>query len=72
MLEESGELESRRAEQHRRWLWSYVEERLVRMARERRGAEVSRLEREVREGRLSPGAAADSVVSQLLGGGGGS
>ena len=33
IMEESGELEDRRRNQHLRWMWSYVEERLVRMAR---------------------------------------
>ena len=33
IMEESGELENRRRNQHLRWMWSYVEERLVRMAR---------------------------------------
>ena len=33
-MEESGELEARRKRQHLRWMWSYVEERLVRMARD--------------------------------------
>ena len=34
VMEESGELAARRREQHLRWMWSYVEERLVRMARD--------------------------------------
>ena len=33
IMDESGELEDRRRNQHLRWMWSYVEERLVRMAR---------------------------------------
>ena len=33
IMEESGELENRRRNQHLRWMWSYVEEKLVRMAR---------------------------------------
>ena len=33
IMEESGELENGRRNQHLRWMWSYVEERLVRMAR---------------------------------------
>ena len=33
IMEGSGELENRRRNQHLRWMWSYVEERLVRMAR---------------------------------------
>ena len=34
VMEDTGELEWRRREQHLRWMWSYVEERLVTMARE--------------------------------------
>ena len=34
VMEDTGELEWRRKEQHLRWMWSYVEERLVTMARE--------------------------------------
>ena len=34
IMEGSGELENRRRNQHLRWMWSYVEERLVRMARD--------------------------------------
>ena len=33
IMEKTGELEDRRRSQHLRWMWSYVEERLVRMAR---------------------------------------
>ena len=33
-MEECGELEARRRRQHLRWMWRYVEERLVRMARD--------------------------------------
>ena len=33
IMEKTGELEDRRRRQHLRWMWSYVEERLVRMAR---------------------------------------
>ena len=33
-MTECGELEARRRRQHLRWMWSYVEERLVRMARD--------------------------------------
>ena len=65
-LEEGGEVASRRARQHQRWMWSYVEERLVRLAREARGEEVARLEAAVREGSLSPGAAADAVIHNFL------
>ena len=30
IMEDTGELEARRRQQHLRWMWSYVEERLVR------------------------------------------
>lgn len=66
VLEESGELEGRRAAQHQRWMWSYVEERLVGLARAARGGEVRELEAAVREGRVSPGSAADMVINKFL------
>merc|ERR1719495_1005968 len=34
VMDDCGEMETRRKEQHLRWMWSYVEEKLVRMARE--------------------------------------
>ena len=68
VMEESGELEARRREQHLRWMWSYVEERLVRMAREAGAGDgdVAQLETLVREGEVSPGAAADSVIQMMM------
>jgi LAO/AO transport system kinase len=69
-LEDAGELGSRRAEQHRRWMWSYVEERLVRLAREEAGrgggAGYRLLEDQVAMGALCPGAAADTVIQRFL------
>lgn len=68
IMEESGELEDRRRNQHLRWMWSYVEERLVRMARETGVSDnnITRLETLVRRGDLSPGAAADSVIEMMM------
>ena len=68
VMEESGELAARRREQHLRWMWSYVEERLVRMAREAGAGDgdVAQLETLVREGEVSPGAAADSVIQMMM------
>ena len=65
---ECGELEARRRRQHLRWMWSYVEERLVRMAREAGAGDgdVAQLETLVREGEVSPGAAADSVIQMMM------
>ena len=68
-IEEAGELESRRAAQHQRWMWNYVEERLVRLAREAaKGDEVVTLEEAVKRGDTSPGAAADAVIRSFLNG----
>jgi len=68
VMEESGELESRRRNQHLRWMWGYVEERLIRLAREAGVSDdnVSRLELSVKDGDLSPGAAADSVIQMMI------
>lgn len=71
VMEEAGQLEKQRAEQHLRWMWGYVEERLVRLAREERGQEVARLEEMVRGDIMSPGAAADRVIAGFLGNRGG-
>jgi len=68
VMEESGELESRRRDQHLRWMWGYVEERLIRLAREAGISDdnVGRLELSVRNGDLSPGAAADTVIQMMI------
>ena len=68
-IEEAGELEERRAAQHQRWMWNYVEERLVRLAREAaKGDKVVTLEEAVKRGDTSPGAAADAVIQSFLNG----
>jgi len=68
-IEEAGELEGRRAAQHQRWMWNYVEERLVRLAREAaKGDEVVKLEEAVKGGDTSPGAAADAIIQSFLNG----
>jgi len=63
-----GEIVERRAEQRRRWMWSYVTERLVWMVRnnEKVGREVGRLEGEVRGDQVDPGAAADRIINTFL------
>merc|ERR550519_2021470 len=44
VLGEAGGMENRRAEQHQKWMWSYVEEKLLRLMREMKGKEVEQLE----------------------------
>jgi len=66
IMEDSGEMEKRRSEQQQKWMWSYVEEKLLRMVREVRGQEVQNLEERVRRDSLSPGSAADKVVEMFL------
>ena len=66
IMEDSGEMEKRRSEQQQKWMWSYVEEKLLRMVREVRGQEVQNLEGRVRRDSLSPGSAADKVVEMFL------
>lgn len=64
---ECGELEARRRRQHLRWMWSYVEERLLMMARDiGNNAAIEELEQKVREDLISPGAGADAVIQLLL------
>ena len=68
VMEDTGELETRRRKQHLRWMWSYVEERLVRMARDAGAGDdgVAVLEDQVRDGLISPGAAADNLIQMML------
>merc|ERR1719369_512498 len=66
VLGEAGEMENRRAEQHQRWMWSYVEEKLLRLMREVKGREVEELELMVRKDLMSPGSASDQLVQMFL------
>jgi len=66
VMEEKGEMEKRRAEQHQKWMWSYVEEKLLSIVRDVKGEEVNQLEKMVLKDILSPGAAADKVVQIFL------
>merc|ERR1711892_563297 len=66
VLEEGGQMEERRAEQHQRWMWSYVEEKLLRLVREVKGKEVDELELMVREDLMSPGSASDQLIAMFL------
>jgi len=68
VMEDTGELETRRRKQHLRWMWSYVEERLVRMAPDAGAGDdgVAVLEDQVRDGLISPGAAADNLIQMML------
>ena len=56
----------RRAVQQQRWLWSYLEARVVGLVRGLAGPRVSQLEQAVTAHRLSPGAAADQLVEIFL------
>jgi len=65
-MKEAGELDRRRAVQQQRWLWSYLEARVVGLVRGLAGPRVSQLEQAVTAHRLSPGAAADQLVEIFL------
>ena len=65
-MQACGVFESQRREQQVKWMWSYLEERLVRLVREDRGGEVDQLQDMVRRGLTSPGAAADQVLEGFI------
>ncbi len=60
----SGEVEARRAEQNREWLWSEVRERIIANMRNHPG--MAKIEEAVANGSRSPSAAAEDVLQQLL------
>jgi len=66
IISEEGDIVKRRAQQHRRWMWSYVEERLIALIRSDRKLATRHLEQAVVEGKLPPGTAADKVISGFL------
>ena len=67
-LRGSGEVSRRRAEQHKLWMWSYVEERLLTLVHS--SPSVARkaraLEAAVLDGQLPPGTAADHLIDAFL------
>merc|ERR1719150_1672686 len=66
-MTECGELEARRRRQHLRWMWSYVEERLVMMAKDiANNAAIEDFEQKVREDVISPGAGADAIIQLVI------
>jgi LAO/AO transport system kinase len=67
----AGSLQERRSNQQVRWMWSAVEDQLLRALRADPGvvAIVEELEADVAAGRTTPGAAADQVISGFRGGG---
>ena len=68
ILIESGELTRRRSEQHKLWMWSYVEERLLTLVHSSRSVALKAraLEAAVLAGQLPPGTAADSLIDAFL------
>jgi len=70
VISEDGEILRRRSLQHRLWMWSYVEERLVSLIRTNTGMSqlTQQLEQAVVAGKLPPGTAADSIISAFLSG----
>ena len=67
-LRDTGELEVRRAEQRRKWLWSETAEELVEALRAdpRVKAEVPRLEKAVLEGRILPMTASRRLLEAFM------
>ncbi len=63
-LEQSGDLERRRSQQNRRWMWSMIEERLKETFSQdpRVRQRLPRLEEEVLAGTVSPGQAAQELL----------
>ncbi|XP_066574530.1 methylmalonic aciduria type A protein, mitochondrial isoform X2 [Amia ocellicauda] len=61
---QSGELVSRRQSQQRVWMWSLIQESVLRHFQEHPAVreEISRLERKVTSGAISPGLAADLLL----------
>ena len=69
LLTESGELESKRLEQARAWMWRLVEDGLSRSFREHPGvaARISELERRVQALEVTPAAAARELLEAFRG-----
>ncbi|XP_023329580.1 methylmalonic aciduria type A protein, mitochondrial isoform X2 [Eurytemora carolleeae] len=68
ILIESGELRRLRSNQHKLWMWSYVEERLLTLVHSSRSVALKAraLEAAVLAGQLPPGTAADSLIDAFL------
>jgi LAO/AO transport system kinase len=68
-LERSGELQTRRQEQRRHWMWVLIEERLGTLFRThpRVRAKLSQLEAEVLAGKRTPGSAAEELLGEFGG-----
>ncbi len=67
-MAEGGEAERRRAEQRKRWMWSYLNHRLIRMlvAHPAIKGRTREVEEEVMAFRTSPGNAADELIRVFL------
>jgi len=67
IMRKTGAFEARRADQQVRWMWSMLEERLLRVLKEDPAVRerLPRLEAEVRAGRLAPRAAVREVAELL-------
>jgi LAO/AO transport system kinase len=68
LLTASGELEARRREQAREWMWRLLDEGLLRAFREHPGvsAEIAQLERRVEAREATPAAAARELLGRFL------
>jgi LAO/AO transport system kinase len=68
-LAESGDLEARRREQHRRWMWSLIGEGLLESFRRdpKVASSLARLEEEVVAGEITPTLAARRLLDRFAG-----
>jgi LAO/AO transport system kinase len=66
-LEHSGELQTRRQQQRRHWMWVLIEERLGAMFRSHPHvrAKLAQLEAEVLAGKRTPGSAAEELIGEF-------
>ena len=68
MLEQDGQLATRRASQARSWMWAEVNDYLLNALRSdpELGQEIPRLEAAVSEGRLPPNVAARQLLERFM------
>lgn len=68
-MNQFGELSRVRREQHRTWMWSYIEDNILELFKQhpRVAAVLPDLSKRVQEGLLAPGAAAEILLAEFSG-----